>query len=184
MLLYPSSSHSPWNTTFPNTEGQIIYKTEYLTRFGIVPRQITIKRIVPSNGFDLEIGSEDAFRDSFTDLAEIHYEILSSRIRYNGTEMATSDFFRKSGFLGRDRVFTGPDGKEYEWELKTTVCKLYLKDAPRALVASYHPRSFGIIRDAHPSSFEIFPEGQHMVDLIFVTFIFVDKLRMQRNRAG
>ena len=56
--------------------------------------------------------------------------------------MSTSDFFRKSGFIGRlelvvdchkstshheiyrDRVFTGPDGKEYEWELKPTVCKV------------------------------------------------------------
>ena len=69
-------------------------------RYG-VPRQITIKRILPSNSIDLETGSEDALRDSFTDLAEIHYEILSSRIRYNGTEMATTNFFRKSGFMGR-----------------------------------------------------------------------------------
>ena len=70
-------------------------------RYGLIPRQITIKRIVPSNSFDLEIGNEDTLRDSFTDLAEIRYEIFSSRIRYNGTEMSTSDFFRKSGFIGR-----------------------------------------------------------------------------------
>ena len=81
-------------------EGQIIYKTEFHMRYG-VPRQITIKRILPSNSIDLATGSEDALRDSFSDLAEIHYEILSSRIRYNGTGMDTSHFFRKSGFLGR-----------------------------------------------------------------------------------
>ena len=131
MLLYPPSS-SPWNTTFRNTERQIIYKTEFLTRYG-VPHQITIKRILPSSSID----------HSFTDLAEIHYENFSSRIRYNGTEMATTNFFRKSGFMGRwelvdcfqfyrwqystshykiyrHRVFTGPDGKEYEWELSET----------------------------------------------------------------
>lgn len=144
MLLYPSSL-TPWNTTFRNTEGQIIYKTEYLMRYAL-PRQITIKRILPSNSIDLEAGSDDALRDSFSDVAEIHYEILSSRIRYNGTEMATSHFFRKSGFMGmwellvdclqfysiqhltpeiyRHRVFTGPDGKEYEWELKTKTCNV------------------------------------------------------------
>jgi hypothetical protein len=99
MLLYPSSL-TPWNTTFRNMEGQIIFKTEFQTRFG-TPRQITIKRILPSNSIDLATGSEDALRDSFSDLAEIHYEIFSSRIRYNGTEMATTLFFRKSGFLGR-----------------------------------------------------------------------------------
>ena len=70
-------------------------------RYGL-PRQITIKRIVPPNCIDLETGSENALRDSFTDLAEIHYDVLKSRsIRYNGTEMATTDFFRKSNFLGR-----------------------------------------------------------------------------------
>jgi hypothetical protein len=100
MLLYPSSN-TPWDTTFRNKDGQIIYKTEYLTRYGLVPRQITIKHIVPSNSIDLESDSENVLRDSFTDLAEINYEILSSRIRYNGTEMATSDFFKKSGFMGR-----------------------------------------------------------------------------------
>ena len=99
MLLYPAST--PWNTTFRNIDGQIIYKTEYLTRYGLLPRQITIKRIVPSNSIDLESGSENALRDSFSDLAEIHYEALSSRIRYNGTEMDTTHFFRKSGFIGR-----------------------------------------------------------------------------------
>ena len=101
MLLYPSSSFSPWNTTFRNLGGQIIYKTAFLMRYGLLPRQISIKRIVPSNSIDLETGSENSLRDAFTDLAEIHYEILSSRIRYNGSEMATSHFFRKSGFLGR-----------------------------------------------------------------------------------
>ena len=100
MLLY-SSSLNPWDTTFRNKDGQIIYKTEYSTRFGL-PRQTTIKRIVPSNSADLETGNENALQDSFTDLAEINYEIISStRIRYNGTEMATSDFFKKSGFMGR-----------------------------------------------------------------------------------
>lgn len=113
-------------------------------RYG-VPRQITIKKILPSNSIDVATGSEDALRDSFSNLAEIHYEFLSSRIRYNETEMATSQFFRNSGFLGRwelvdcppsqfystshheiyrHRVFTGPDGKEYEWELGPSKCKV------------------------------------------------------------
>ena len=69
-------------------------------RYG-VPRQITVKRILPPSSIDLETVSEDALRDSFSDLAEIHYEFLASRIRYNGTETAITDFFRKSGFTGR-----------------------------------------------------------------------------------
>ena len=34
-------------------------------------------------------------------------------------------------------------------------------------------------KTSRPSSFEIFPEGQHMADLIFVTFIFVEKLQIK-----
>ena len=100
MLLYPSSLPR-WNTTFRNAEGQIIYKTEFESRYG-APRKITIKRILPSNSVDVATGSEDALRDSFSDLAEIHYDVLWSRsIKYNGTTMATSQFCRKSGFMGR-----------------------------------------------------------------------------------
>ena len=128
MLLYPSSSSTPWDTTFRNVEGQIIYKTEFLMRYGLIPRQITIKRIVPSNSFDLEIGNEDTLRDSFTDLAEIRYEIFSSRIRYNGTEMSTSDFFRKSGFIGR-------------WELVDSLKSTLIDISPRNLQRSGFYRS-------------------------------------------
>ena len=44
-------------------------------------------------------------------------------------------------------------------------------------MASYHPRNFYVLGDPPPASLEIFLEGQHMVDLIFVTFIyfFVEK---------
>ena len=98
MHLYPSSSTLS-NTTFRNKDGQIIYKIESSTR--CLSRQTTIKRIVPSNNIDLGKGSDNALQPSFTDLAEFHYEFLSSRIGYNGTEIATSDFFRKSGLLGR-----------------------------------------------------------------------------------
>jgi len=165
-------------------DGQTIYKTEFLTRYGI-PRQITIKRIIPPNSIDLATGSEDALRDSFSDVAEIHYEILSSRIRYNGIEMPTSQFFRTSSFtIHWHRAFTGLDGKEYEWELGLSGCKLYLKDDPRPLVASYHTRNLGIIGEARPSSFEVYPGGQHMVDLIFVTFLFVERVRILRLRKS
>ena len=91
MLLYQSTL-SPWDTTFRNAEGQVVYKTETNS---IMARQITIKHILPSNSIDLATASEDALRDSYSDLAEIHFGLLSSRIRYNGVDMATSQFFRR-----------------------------------------------------------------------------------------
>jgi len=178
MLLYQSTS-TTWDTTFCNSEGQVIYKTENPTHpHSRSASQITIKRILPSNSIDLATSSEDALRDAFSDVAEIHFSLLSSsRIKYNGIDMDTSQFFRKSNILSSGRIFTGPDGKEYEWKLRVSDCKLYLKDS--TLVASYHPRNFYISGDLPPASLEIFSEGQHMVDLIFVTFIyfFVEKYR-------
>ena len=60
--------------------------------------------------------------------------------------------------------------------------KLYTKDASKTLVAAFHRRRLGIIGDARPASLEICPQGQHMVDLIVVTFIFVEKLRSDKER--
>ena len=61
---------------------------------------MTIKRIrLPSN-VDLKTDGdiEDAMRDSFSKLAEIDYNFFaSSRIRYNGMDVATTEFLRKSG---------------------------------------------------------------------------------------
>ena len=150
MLLYPSS-RDLWNTTFCNMEGQIIFQTESLMLLGS-PHQINIKRlrVLPLNSIDLATGNEDALRVSFSGLAEIHYNFLSSRIRYNGTEMAATQFFRKTGFLGRwelqfdclqiysishheiyrQRTFKGPGGKEYEWELGTNGCNVISDHSP------------------------------------------------------
>ncbi|KAF8802958.1 hypothetical protein BYT27DRAFT_7049005, partial [Phlegmacium glaucopus] len=180
MHLY-LSTNDPWNATWCNNEGQVIYKSESPMCFTLGPRLITIKRILPPN-----VDNEHAMRDSFSHLAEIDYSyFFTSRIRYNGIDMATTEFFRKSGgwgLSGRNRVFKGPDGKEYEWQPGRWVCKLYLKEGSKPLVASYHRRRLGIIGDARPASLEISPQGQHMVDLIVVTFIFVEKLRTDRKR--
>ena len=37
------------------------------------------------------------------------------------------------------------------------------------------------MREARPPSLEIFPEGEHMVDLIVVTFVYIEKLRTDRD---
>ena len=65
--------------------------------------------------------------------------------------------------------------------------QLYLKDPSKLLVASYHRRKRKRCfteEEPRPGSLEIFPEGLHMVDLIVITFIYVDKLRDKRNIKG
>lgn len=64
-----------------------------------------------------------------TKLAEIEYHTFtSSKITIGSTTKRTDDIFHKKrwGWYGRDRVFEGPDGREYRWELgtKARVCLL------------------------------------------------------------
>ena len=76
------ASSIPSNTTFRNIDGQIIYKTESLMRY-CLSRQITIKRMVPSNSIDLGKGSNNASRASIWQ----KYAMNFSRRVYDITEL-------------------------------------------------------------------------------------------------
>ncbi|TFK34265.1 hypothetical protein BDQ12DRAFT_613813, partial [Crucibulum laeve] len=120
-------------------------------------------------------------------LGQIEFRtIQSSRIRYQGQEVETSAFFRKSGFgwHGRHRIFTGPDGKEYKWKLGIRVPELVVNDGTKTPVARFHRQRLGILSKARPASLEIFPAGEHIADVIVVTFVYIEKLRKDRERAS
>ena len=48
-------------------------------------------------------------------------------------------------------------------------------------MAVYRRGRIGVVREARPPSLEILPEGEHMVDLIVVTFLYIEKLRTNRD---
>jgi hypothetical protein len=128
MHLY-LSTNSPWNATYSNTEGQIIYKAESpRLLFGIGPLPITVERALSSNvaktekiekaeetdnvaalpGPNVDYTEKKDNHDAaalpgpFCPLAEIDFHSSSftaSRIRYNSIDMTTSEFFRKAGFF-------------------------------------------------------------------------------------
>lgn len=113
MHLY-LSTNSPWNATYSNIEGQVIYKAESpRLPFGIGPLPITIERAIPSNVAKTEMAktaagkAEEAdnaavLRGPFCPLAEIDFRassFIASRIRYNSIDMAANEFFRKTGIF-------------------------------------------------------------------------------------
>ena len=124
----------------------MIYKVEYSVPL-LEARTIKISKIVPSFLDNRTKGGEaQDMRDSFAHLATVEYHTFrSSRIRMGSLDVATNDYFRREGWslktLGRlvifhflepqyflamtfrDRVFTGPDGKEYLWSLDQMNCK-------------------------------------------------------------
>ena len=103
MHLYLSTG-SPWNATYSNAEGQVVYKAEFPEKpFSLRLPPITIvKRVLPSNVANTD--NVAALPDSFSPLAEIDYRVstfLTPHIRYNGIDIDTGEFFRKAGLFWR-----------------------------------------------------------------------------------
>jgi len=181
MKLYLSTS-SPLNSVFTNEDGQAIYKVK-IPMFKL-PLVTSISRVIPN-----DLPQEDAdpdMRDNYTFMAQIDFHVISpSKIKLAGSEFTSKNYFRKEGWgiYGRHRAFTGPDNRQYKWLLKATVPKLILNDGSKSTVAKFHHKKLGIVGGSRPACLEIFPIGEHMVDTILVTFIYVEKKRKDRERA-
>ncbi|KAG7086350.1 hypothetical protein E1B28_002311 [Marasmius oreades] len=128
----------------------------------------------------------------FEYLAQIDWRLFSSsKFRLgDGQEIEAKAFFRKQGWgpYGRHRVFTAKDGREYKWYLRYWHSELALNNEEKTPVAKFNRRSIHKSLFGKPSSgsayLEIFPAGEHMVDEIFVTFIYIEKLRKEKERAA
>ncbi|ESK83750.1 hypothetical protein Moror_2091 [Moniliophthora roreri MCA 2997] len=124
----------------------------------------------------------------FEYLAQIDWRFFaSSKFRFgNGGEITAKEFFKKEGWgpYGRHRVFIAKDGREYRWNLGLVRSELFLKDSAKTPVAKFHRKSSRVVGKSRPAYLEIFPAGEHMVDEIFVTFIYIEKLRKEKERAA
>ncbi|KAF8888288.1 hypothetical protein BD779DRAFT_463813 [Infundibulicybe gibba] len=172
------SESTPLNATYINEMGQAIYKVDTPDKFFKTP-VATIHRIVP-NG----VQGRTSLRDQFGHLAQVEWHSLSSsKIRMGGQEIKTKDFFRKVGWgwTARNRVFTAPDGKEYKWKIGTSSTSLVANDSTGARVAKYRPKNYIINR--RPASLEISPAGEHIMDMILVTFIYMEMIRKDEEKT-
>ncbi|KAF9009727.1 hypothetical protein BDQ17DRAFT_1235527 [Cyathus striatus] len=168
MHLYLSSS-SPLNSAYSTSDNRLTYHVT--SPFQLVSLTSTIERIVPN----------------YQPIAEIDFhKIRSTIIRYQGREISAGDFFTKGilGSLGSHRAFTGPDGKSYVWKFRNNEPELFVNDGSKTPVAHFHRRHRGFFSKSRPASLEIFPVGQHMMDLIIVTFVYIAKLREDRKKRA
>ncbi|THU79388.1 hypothetical protein K435DRAFT_697847, partial [Dendrothele bispora CBS 962.96] len=81
-------------------------------------------------------------------------------------------------------VFKASDGVEYKWVLGAWVPSLRTNDAMKTPVATFHRRKYGIFSKSEPAYLEIHPAGEHMLDELFITFIFVERIRKEKERAA
>lgn len=92
MHLY-LSDRSPLHATFATEEGQAIYKVD--TPFKFPRRTATISRIIPNGVEGGGAPDEPDMQDRYGHLAEIEFGLVSSRLRFGGSEIETKDYFRK-----------------------------------------------------------------------------------------
>ncbi|KAF8888281.1 hypothetical protein BD779DRAFT_1672364 [Infundibulicybe gibba] len=169
------SEPTPLNATYSNEMGQAIYKVD----------------------------TPDTFFDAPTPRSVASSRSELAKIRMGGEEIKTKHFFRKVGWgwAGRDRLFTAPDGKEYKWKMgmeSLSVCPRFVdiqgttdirlhaacgeqcsRDARTSKVSSkelYHQPPSG--------SLEILPAGEHIMDMILVTFIYIEMARTDEEEMS
>ncbi|KAG2034539.1 hypothetical protein BDR03DRAFT_597125 [Suillus americanus] len=141
-------------------------------------RTTTIQKIKPND-------DQSHMQDQFDVLGEIEWHTLaSSKFRYGGTEVEAKQFIPKKGLLGRKRVFIGPDSRPYRWDLNFRVLALSRDDASRTEVARFHRANLGIVGRKRKAMLEVSPEVAHMMDTVIMTFIYVEKLRKDNERAS
>ncbi|KAH9483471.1 hypothetical protein JR316_0002939 [Psilocybe cubensis] len=142
--------------------------------------------------------AETELLTSFRKVAEIEFHAISSTIiRHGGGERKTCDFFKKEGWAwyGGNRIFTGPDQKQYMWKMGSSISELFLLDTDISeehgkahvpfLVARYHcPRHSVPSHEKEPPCLEIFKAGEHMTELILITFIYIEEMRRQRQKLS
>ncbi|KAG2021170.1 hypothetical protein CC2G_006428 [Coprinopsis cinerea AmutBmut pab1-1] len=133
-------------------------------------------------------------REHWVQFADIEFHtIRSTRFNVGGKEITASELFQKEGwsFFGRNRIFS-THGKRYRWELDERCLKLYsINEDPKTddtLVAEYIPTRW---RPKHkggplPSYLDIHVSDSehHLSDLIMVTFIYVERLRSEREETS
>ncbi|KAF9026036.1 hypothetical protein BDZ89DRAFT_953299 [Hymenopellis radicata] len=169
MNLYLSKSTTSINTTFTSSDGVVLYKTH--TPFRLVGgRSTTISRAL--RDIPTRDGAENALR--FAHLAQIDWKIGAPTIlRFGGQEIKARSYLIKDGW--GHRKFTGLDGKEYKWILGA--------NRPKA-IALYHRQRFGVFHAKRQAYLEVLPQAEHMLDTVVMTFVYVEKIRRQKEDAA
>jgi len=60
---------------------------------------------------------------------------------------------------------------------------LVSNDTSKTPVAVFHRKKFGILREDRPASLEIFPMGEAIANIIVLTFVYMEKMRKDREIA-
>ncbi|KAL0569944.1 hypothetical protein V5O48_012019 [Marasmius crinis-equi] len=171
-------SGSYLNSTYADENGRVIYKVNTTTT--LPGGSSNIVKLLPDDIPRMQnVEGDEVPGDRFAHLARIDWKIYS--IFHHGEELVTKQFFRReSGWAKkRNRIFMGEDGKEYKWVLGPVYPELRLNDESQTVVAKYNPGS--VFTKKRPGVLEIFPSARHMMDIIVMTFVYVETARRRES---
>ncbi|KAJ7585090.1 hypothetical protein C8J56DRAFT_142221 [Mycena floridula] len=189
------------NSDYSDDSGHVIYRVHTPFKFSGATSSIT--RLIPSGSdtsFQVDGDSaldavghrvDNLVAGRFAHLAQIDWKLFHathSTIRYRGEESTIREFLTKgthtswglklnSSWGLKDRVFCAPDGQKYRWVLGLYVPSLF-RDDGTPIAKYYRPTLLGKHRN-DKVRLEIFSEGKDMVDLIIVTFVCVEMVRLE-----
>jgi len=206
MHLY-LTNNSPFNTTLIDDSGEERYSVETPNRWTrrtttiLKVPQLTYPQLYSSSVTFCELPeppdtpTSDLAPLTFTrgvdkfpfgnELAQIQWRMISnSRLKFAGIESDFQDYLVRSGAWGRLRTFTAPDGQSYQWSMCLVAPVLCRSDGDKAPIARFHPRRVGFpgLWKGRDACLEILPAGEHIVDAIVMTFIYVEKRRRDKAR--
>ncbi|KAH6901957.1 hypothetical protein BKA70DRAFT_677463 [Coprinopsis sp. MPI-PUGE-AT-0042] len=181
----------PWDTVYRTEDGEPLYRAERID-YSSMKCTSTVAIYKIHAGGDEKVDFSQIFGLKHTDLATLRLRYVhSDELTINGVEMKAKDLFTKPMGLrwyGRDRVWKGPDGQEYRWEMGLSKPELFrnVNDKKDATVAKFHREHSGRmgIHDQSQASLEIMGEvSEELLDMIVITFVYMETTRAQRELA-
>ncbi|KAF9023917.1 hypothetical protein BDZ89DRAFT_146397 [Hymenopellis radicata] len=156
MNLYLSSGNKIADSIYTTSDGRPVFQVK-------TPWSMFGKKTVITQGSDT--------------VARIRWKKGGSTVLEVGRrEVKAKKYFHK-GWSG-GQTFVAPDGNEYKWIIKKSKPELVrsgmLGNTPVAKFHRKHSRLFTKKRKAY---LEVFPAGEHIVDAILVTFIYIETAR-------
>ncbi|KAK7691230.1 hypothetical protein QCA50_006333 [Cerrena zonata] len=176
------SRNSTTNTVLSIPDGRPLY---HIYTPGPLLRKTSFIYKIPETNVQRYEGVEkmtEVVPNQEEEIARIHWHLLhSSKLIWDEKTLEMKKFLESKGFWGRARIFTGPDGKNYKWNMGWLTSYLELDDASEApkRVAELHQGNF---LKGKKSVLEIDESVLFMQDLIIITFIFVETRRRDREK--
>ncbi|KDQ49654.1 hypothetical protein JAAARDRAFT_42673 [Jaapia argillacea MUCL 33604] len=172
--LLTFTNDSPLRTVLLNAQSQPVYRIYSPDKVFIYGSTTTIIRCsgMYPNQPEEEVGRINWHR---------HHR---SQMVFGGRTFEVNSFLQKTGFVGRgNRIWLGPDGQEYMWNVDNSPTTLILNDGSGTVVACFTRGSLRLpwMKQKRPACLQIRPNGFHMVDLILLTFVYAEQKKREHD---